>query len=673
SGPETEEFAVNTGQLLEAEFNCGNFCNECSYIIYDNEGNVIFEDGMNGEEPTGEEVGMADCSTYTNEVMTLSIDIYAGYSGIKIPKSTVKNNGTTTQTFNVTITIGDSGYSSTKTVSELGYMETSQVEFDPWNAVGGMYTVECCTELEGDENPENDCLSKDIDVEPLNIVYGYNVYDPSGALDEGPVWFDASNPQNLNLISPTPSEHYISSACQAFAQWFGIEYGTGTIYMISTAGGSMQEVGSTGITMHGLAYDESSSTMYGVGDGNLYAVSPFGGSTTLIGAHNAGRTIISLACDGYGGIYGHSVSEGTDDNLYSFDPETGQATLVGSLGISCLNAQDAAFDKATGNLYIAAYLENGDGKLYYCDKNTAELTLIGDFKGGAEIDGFVCNVSNTLVPNLLSAEPGFESVTLTWEYGTGSPTGNTLKVDENFLGEIRSGKNTVHLFDTVYNVYYADGTLVAEELHDTVYTDTALEGGTQYCYYITQSTEWSEESGPSNALCAMPFSSQNIELAQGYNFVSSYFIPDNPDMLYVTQDILGNLDFIRDENGNTVQQIGSEWINNIGDWSTTGAYLFRMNDPDNLSMQGDYVNQATPITLNAGFNFAPYLLTEPMDALQAFNSIIDNNLDFIRNEDGNMLRKIGPNWINNIGDARPGEGYLVKMNGSGVLVYPNVK
>ena len=45
------------------------------------------------------------------------------------------------------------------------------------------------------------------------------------------------------------------------------------------------------------------------------------------------------------------------------------------------------------------------------------------------------------------------------------------------------------------------------------------------------------------------------------------------------------------------------------------------------------------------------------------------NLVFVRNTAGFMFQKIGPVWVNNIGDMLPGEGYLVKMNTDDVLIY----
>jgi len=50
--------------------------------------------------------------------------------------------------------------------------------------------------------------------------------------------------------------------------------------------------------------------------------------------------------------------------------------------------------------------------------------------------------------------------------------------------------------------------------------------------------------------------------------------------------------------------------------------------------------------------------------------IMNDNLQYIRNSAGAMLRKIGPVWVNSIGDMQPCEGYLVKMASDASLIYP---
>jgi len=87
-------------------------------------------------------------------------------------------------------------------------------------------------------------------------------------------------------------------------------------------------------------------------------------------------------------------------------------------------------------------------------------------------------------------------------------------------------------------------------------------------------------------------------------------------------------------------------------------------------LNGWLIDPTTPIQLIAGFQFVSYLHDEEMDALEAFASIIGDDLIYVRNSVGAMLRKIGPNWVNGIGNCIPTEGYLVKMTTDAELVYP---
>ena len=167
------------------------------------------------------------------------------------------------------------------------------------------------------------------------------------------------------------------------------------------------------------------------------------------------------------------------------------------------------------------------------------------------------------------------------------------------------------------------------------------------------------------------YNSQEIDLNPGYQFISSNLSPGNHDMLEVLENNLNeNLDFVRNSQGQTLQKIGENWVNGIGDWINIEGYLFKMNDTDVLSIAGTVVSPQTPIILTIGYQFVSYLPDETMDALEAFSGILNDDLDFIRNSNGETIRKIGANWVNAIGDCNQGEGFLIKMNGEGVLVYP---
>ncbi len=165
-------------------------------------------------------------------------------------------------------------------------------------------------------------------------------------------------------------------------------------------------------------------------------------------------------------------------------------------------------------------------------------------------------------------------------------------------------------------------------------------------------------------------STQIIELNEGYQFVSSRIEIENSDMLVVLENILNdNLDFVRNSNGEVLRKIGPNWVNGIGDWITKEGFLFKMNSEDGFSVIGEVINPQTPIDLFTGYQFVSYLPETAIDALIAFEGILTDDLDYIRNSYGGMLRKIGPNWVSGIGNANPGEGYLIKMFADGELVY----
>ena len=165
---------------------------------------------------------------------------------------------------------------------------------------------------------------------------------------------------------------------------------------------------------------------------------------------------------------------------------------------------------------------------------------------------------------------------------------------------------------------------------------------------------------------------KEIILNEGYQFVSSNINPAEPDMLLVMSDLLDdNLSFVRNTNGQTFQKIGPNWVNGIGDWIVSEGYLVKMLADDSFIINGTLVDPTIPIPVEAGFQFVSYFPENAMDAIIAFETILNGDLDYIRNTHGQTLRKIGPMWVNGIGNCQTGEGYLVKMFSSGEIIYPS--
>jgi len=113
------------------------------------------------------EIYYGEWEDYNIEITGAPISYNAGVSSIDmgsvmfagdiIPMATVTNYGMQTVSFPVTMTEPTTGYSSTVEIVDLAMDQTQQVEFDTWTVEVGIYDIEVCTDLIGDEIPDNDC------------------------------------------------------------------------------------------------------------------------------------------------------------------------------------------------------------------------------------------------------------------------------------------------------------------------------------------------------------------------------------------------------------------------------------------------------------------------------------------------------------------------------------
>ena len=159
---------TNEGFTLdENSFNCAN---QINITINNNVGSTTYIAWLIGGNHS-----LID-NWYIDEIIispVFSNDVGIYFLPIKSPRQSgpygiVINHGTAAaQNFPVQMII-TGGYSSTKIVNNLapGYMR--RITFDDWNPTPGIYIMNVCTQLAGDPNPLNDCITKEVTITNSN-------------------------------------------------------------------------------------------------------------------------------------------------------------------------------------------------------------------------------------------------------------------------------------------------------------------------------------------------------------------------------------------------------------------------------------------------------------------------------------------------------------------------
>ena len=249
--------------------------------------------------------------------------------------------------------------------------------------------------------------------------YGFCVYDPSGQIEPGPLYFDSDEPGNLTHISN--DSHLINGGsliedgswyvCDCDGKiWINYLY-----YMIL--------IGDNDVVLNALAYDAIGGIMYGASDDELFEVNLDNGSLSLVGSFDIpGESIITgLACDFYR-IYGVGLDS---DCLYDIDKETGKATLIGALGIDLTNQSDLEFSYDNCILYLSAF--TAQGEFYFVDTSNGKCYFIGVFQGGAHINGLAIPFNlwshTPCAPIIFGPSSGNVGVSYEYTFCSSAPSG----------------------------------------------------------------------------------------------------------------------------------------------------------------------------------------------------------------------------------------------------------
>jgi hypothetical protein len=170
---------------------------------------------------------------------------------------------------------------------------------------------------------------------------------------------------------------------------------------------------------------------------------------------------------------------------------------------------------------------------------------------------------------------------------------------------------------------------------------------------------------------------QTINLKTGYNMVSTYVTPKDPNFSVVTKPLsdLGFLLKVQDETGNSFENWGNTgWINNLGAIQNTKGYQFRVANNCQFQISGRHVSLPLDIQLRSGWNIISFPYTESAcPVAYVLKDLMDQNkLVKVQDESGYSIENWGMfgGWVNTIGNLIPGKAYKIKLNADAILTIP---
>lgn len=229
--------------------------------------------------------------------------------------------------------------------------------------------------------------------------------------------FEAGMPEIFNKIGTSNTLAFDGAgAYNPVSGTFFVTDNDGNVYDVHPGTGVYTFLGNLsmmppGESIVGLEFDPT--------DMQLYALSTDGGGNTALSTvntstyemtkkGNTGLTLgIALGFDNFGLAYAYDID---DDNMYTINKENGVASLLGSIGFDATGGQGMALNRATGNLYLAAFNATSfQSELRMVNTTTGNTTNMGAI--GSTSPGGLLQFGWTSVwdENLGSADEAFSN------------------------------------------------------------------------------------------------------------------------------------------------------------------------------------------------------------------------------------------------------------------------
>jgi hypothetical protein len=410
-------------------------------------------------------------------------------------------------------------------------------------------------------------------------------------------------------------------------------------------------------------------------------------------------------------IWTKSIGGTGSDYAYDLSNVNNTLQMVGYVTSPfILNGKNFKANGNTRNGFISAFDTNGDILWVLSDESNgfSEINSICKDKttnaviGGRFINKF-SNSNKTLLGynnvdiNSFWAVAGFTLSKPDWQFRDSTGLSTIVKVPANINPKI-NGRNisvgdAIGVFFTRNSNYYCAGMKYwnGNDLEITVWgddTNTPIKDGfnpnENYSIRVWDAIKAEDvlskvrySQGPDkfinnsySIISQLPiiYDTLKINLAKGWNMISSYNMPEFPRMDSVFKDIKSQINLVKSSSGQTyIPQFN---INSIGNWDIKQGYQVFANEITTLVILGDFV-KPEDITMNipAGWSIISYLRNSQQNIATSLSSLVSQNkLILAKNSTGSSY--IPQFNINGIGNMKPGQAYQVYLSGTAQFTYP---
>ena len=155
---------------------------------------------------------------------------------------------------------------------------------------------------------------------------------------------------------------------------------------------------------------------------------------------------------------------------------------------------------------------------------------------------------------------------------------------------------------------------------------------------------------------------QVVVAPQGWSGLSSFVVPDNPDIETLFSPLQDNLIMLYNLQG---IYLPSQGVNTLGKWDSQSGYVAKFNQETNFELSGQLVENGM-LSLNSGWNLIPVLSTCPVIVETLFE-----NLDVVVVKEVAGWKLYWPDAaIITLDELLPGKAYFVLMNSPGEITFP---